>query len=124
VRLQRSAGRYVASEDGTPATAEAIQENIRSIRDFSESTFPTSAADAFRSLMVAKGQSIFIRSPGFMVLKYKSCFIPLDKKANPESTNVSEPSKKEESTEKVHYAPSPSDEVFEALNKFLGGRYV
>lgn len=98
VRLQRSAGRYVASEDGTPATAEAIQENIRSIRDFSESTFPTSAADAFRSLMVAK-----------------------DKKANPESTNVSEPSKKEESTEKVHYAPSPSDEVFEALNKFLGG---
>lgn len=51
VRIERSAGRFLET-----ATAEELQKVMTGVSDFSvNSTYPTSAADAFKALMSAKG---------------------------------------------------------------------
>jgi multifunctional beta-oxidation protein len=57
VRLQRSAGAFLPSDDSSVATAESIQQNISIIRDFrNDATYPSSPADSFRALTIARGK--------------------------------------------------------------------
>lgn len=59
VKWTRSAGLTLGSQ-GSPATVEDIAENVATIGEFgTNSTFPTSPSDAFKSMMAAKVKGAF-----------------------------------------------------------------
>lgn len=98
VRLQRSAGRYLAPSENKVATAEEVMNSISEIRDFTESDFPTSPADSFRALSIAKDK----KEAGVAASAPPS----IDKAQTAIASAKS-------------HIPAESDIVFEHLEKFL-----
>jgi hypothetical protein len=131
VRLQRSAGRFLAN-DSSAVSAEDILNNMKSIQDFSESDNPVNLMDSFTALSRAKGMLLIFFSLLLKKLETDLWYWKIDRKGSEATTtdNKSPPSTTTtttvpSTTENVtttspkDFPPAKSDIVFEHLKKFL-----
>ena len=124
VRLQRSAGSYLAGSDGSPASAETIQANISEITNFHDSVNPTTPADAFRAIMQAKGTEKVIVWSILSKLVYTKPLLFLERKpstsSSPEGNSpTSSETRDKKTTDKAPEIATQHDYVFEHLKTFL-----
>lgn len=57
MRFQRSQGISLSPKGGAAASVEDIESHMAQITDFTQSTYPTSPADALRDMISSQGLS-------------------------------------------------------------------